>query len=1018
MASNHFHINVQVLSRAKADNSIFRSAYIRRTEMTDERLGESRNFAAKEGLVHAEIALPDAPPSWVNDLRSQHPDDTRFAEAFWNAVELSEERLISSAADVERRLHRLALAAGLDPQPHEPADTLLPRVRAALADASPGLGRDRLGRMAQVLGLDADPDIEATASALKRAARDLQLRLRQLEQRDVAVLSRSFELAVPVELSAEQQVALVRGFVHDELTIRGMVADWVLHDDGGGNPHAHILVTMRPLTNEGFGPRKEPLRDAAGEPLRGKRGEIIYPKHDRWGAPDLLDTWREQWAAHENHALELAGIEYRVDHRSFQDRGLTLDATEHLGKHAKGFEAHQVAQAASGLPRKEVERARDYERKAGRIRAQILASPDQVLLRVGKERSLFTRDDVARELRRWVKDDVQFDATMAAVDASPKKIEFAPAKLDATGKPLVPAGWTLAETIDNERRHFSGIDTLNHANANAVPARRVARVLRRHDYLSAEQRDAVLWITTGRDVACVNGAAGAGKTSMLKAAVDVWREEGYHVIGTSHMRRAAMVLEREAGIPSRTLHSLNLALNKAHESDVAMAALRAERDALQAEVARAGQQPAEREHARAALLALDAREAQFRATHLRLDHRTVVVLDEAGMVSMRDAAALVDRVAKAGAKLVMTGQVEQIKAIEAGAPFRGAMEIAGQATLQEVRRQRAPWQREAVQAMSRGAIREAITAFRDHGCIRWYATREEAKAAMAADQLTLQSANVRRLQLAFTRADVEDLNDQVHQERLARGELREAFPFLTERGRDVDLSLRTREFAAGDEIVFLQNDSLTWKAQGVAIANGSTGTVLRAEEGRVTVQLPDHEQPIVVDQSRYSHLDHAYALSLMKSQGETEGAAALMLTPHLTASEFYVGASRHRDQLTLYVGRDDFRDEAALVRNLSRQRPKTNLRDFGEEALRLAQRRGRGAFMAKLEQVEAAVADKLFKLNWSLERHLERAGWHLDRAAERVGTAWGRAVQRARLSPIKTHPQPRPTSLDHDKERP
>ena len=1015
MASNHFHINVQVLTRGKADNSVFRSAYIRRTEMTDERLGESRNFAAKEGLVHAEIALPEGAPAWVAALRQEHPDDTRFAEAIWNRVEASEERLVSSTEDVGRRLGRLAAALELPLQPHEPLDSLLHRVTPVLAAVTPDIGSDRLAQLCQLLGVDPSNHPAKDAARLGRSPRQLRIRLRQLEQRDVAQLARSVELAVPTELTREQQIALVRGYVHDELVARGMAADWVLHDDGGGNPHAHILVTSRPLTQDGFGPRKEPLRDADGDVARGKRGEIVYPKHDLWGSPELLDTWREQWAAHENRALEQAGVPYRVDHRSFQTRGLELEATEHLGKQAKGMDNQQAAQAAAGLPRKEVERARDYERKLSRIRTQILHSPEQLLLRVGKERSLFTRDDVLRELRRWVHDDVEYDRIMAVIDSSPKKLEFAPARLDAAGKIVSPARWTLVETLDNERKHFAGVHALHERSNVAVSARRVARVLQRFGYLAPEQRDAVLWVTAGRDLACVNGAAGAGKTSMLKAAVEIWRQEGYHVIGTTHMRRAAMVLEREAGIPSSTLHSLNNALDNAKAYDSTFAAFTAERADLQARSTRTDLTPEQRQAVRTSIHTLDFREATFRATHPRLDERTVVVLDEAGMVSMKDAAALVDRVAKAGAKIVMTGQVEQIKAIEAGAPFRGAMEIAGQATLQEVRRQTEQWQRDAVQAMSRGDMKEALAAFRDHGCLRWFATREEAKAAMAADQLAQHGPHNPRLQLAFTRHDVEDLNDQVRQARATRGELGQAFPFLTERGQDLDLSLRTREFAAGDEVVFLRNDSTTWRHQGVSVANGSTGTILEAQEGRVTVKLPDHPEPIVVDQARYGHIDHAYALSLMKSQGETQGAAALVITPHLTASEFYVGASRHRDRLTLYVGADDFRDEQALVRNLSRQRPKQNLRDFGEDALQLAERRGHSGPLSTLRDVEAKVQEKIEQLTWKIERHLERATWHLDRLAERVGAAWDRAVQRAQLLPPKDRSQPQPPRSDRDR---
>ena len=1027
MSANHFHINAQVLSRGKGDNAIFRSAYIRRTEMRDERLGENRNFAAKGGLVHAELMLPDGAPAWVGELRARLPDDTRFAEAFWNRVEAGEQRLLSSPADVQRRMEAVALSVGVAPGAGKALADRLSPVQAALRAMSEADGEERLRAVGAALGLVLPESLAAQAAAIREAAPGLEKRLRSLEQRDVAQLARSVELALPTELSREDQVAAVRQYVQDEFVSRGMVADWVLHDDGKGNPHAHVLLTSRPLTHDGFGPRKAALRDpVTGEMVRGQRGEIVYPKHDLWGSPELLDTWREQWAAHENHSLERAGIDYRVDHRSHKDRGLELEPTEHLGKQAKGMEQHQAELAVRGLPRKEVERALNQARKASRIKNQILAAPARLLQRVGKERTIFTREDVLRELHRWVKDEAEYDRVMAVVDASAAKVEFRPAQLNAAGEQLAEAKWTLAESLETERRHFAGIDALNKREDLAVPARKVWRVLRRHEYLAEEQREAVLWLTAGRDVACVNGAAGAGKTSMLYAAVEVWREQGYQVIGASHMRRAAMVLEREAGIPSKTLAALNLALDRAPFTEAALLELQGRRAQLLERAARIQRgELAKEELGRVAtsLEGLEAREARLRASYVHLDKNTVVVLDEAGMVSMRDAAALVDRVQRAGAKLVMTGQVEQIKAIEAGAPFRGAMELAGQATLEEVRRQKDEWQREAVKAMSRGDIKSAVEAFRDHGCIKWFDTREQAKEAMAADQILQRAAEQRRLQLAYTRNDVEDLNDQVRAARLERGELGQSHPFRGERGQDEEWSVRTRQFAAGDEVVFLKNDASTWRDQGVAVANGSVGLVVDAAPGRVTVQLPDHEQPIVVHQARYAQLDHAYALSLMKSQGETERAAGMVLTPHLSASEFYVGASRHKEALTLYVGRDDFRNERGLVWGLSRQRTKENARDYGEQALTMARRRGFDSLMDKLDQAELRVEQALERIGWELERQLERAGWHVERTAdrvhaltERVGAAWQRLVDRGQLASSRGRPQDG-QSQDHDKER-
>lgn len=118
-----------------------------------------------------------------------------------------------------------------------------------------------------------------------------------VEKRRDAQLAREIEVALPRELDHDEHLELLRGFVQREFVDRGMIADVAVHEgiarDGLGQPHAHIMLTMRELIGEGFG------------------------KKDRsWNAPDLLKGWREAWARDANAALERAGRSERIDHRS------------------------------------------------------------------------------------------------------------------------------------------------------------------------------------------------------------------------------------------------------------------------------------------------------------------------------------------------------------------------------------------------------------------------------------------------------------------------------------------------------------------------------------------------------------------------------------------------------------------------------------------------------------------------------------------------------------------------------
>ena len=136
-----------------------------------------------------------------------------------------------------------------------------------------------------------------------------------VERRRDAQLAREIQLALPVELGPRESGELVAGFVREQFAREGMIADVALHDIGGKNPHAHVMLTLREIGPEGFG-----------------------KKQRAWNRTDLLLRWREAWAAHVNKALERAGVEARVDHRSLEAQGLDRLPQPKLGPAAAALE--------------------------------------------------------------------------------------------------------------------------------------------------------------------------------------------------------------------------------------------------------------------------------------------------------------------------------------------------------------------------------------------------------------------------------------------------------------------------------------------------------------------------------------------------------------------------------------------------------------------------------------------------------------------------------------------------------
>lgn len=205
-------------------------------------------------------------------------------------------------------------------------------------------------------------------------------------------LAREFVAALPIELSREQQTALLQDFVREQFVAEGMCADVAIHDSDGHNPHAHILLTVRPLTEAGawqYKTEKEYLCAKDGEERgftatefkaaqaggwekqyqykvdkekvymapsqaekHGYERAGKYPKSTkygrqnpisaRWNSEEQLLAWREAWATAANRCLELAGHAERIDHRSHAARGLEERPTVHEGVAAQALERRGI----------------------------------------------------------------------------------------------------------------------------------------------------------------------------------------------------------------------------------------------------------------------------------------------------------------------------------------------------------------------------------------------------------------------------------------------------------------------------------------------------------------------------------------------------------------------------------------------------------------------------------------------------------------------------------------------------
>lgn len=412
------------------------------------------------------------------------------------------------------------------------------------------------------------------------------------EVRKDAQLAREVEFALPREMSQAQGVELARDFAQAEFVDRGMIADlnvhWDVAEDGTPKPHAHVMLTMRSVDEDSFG-----------------------PKVREWNRTEVVERWRERWAALANERLAELDIDARIDHRSLDAQGIGLEPQSQIGAPArriegKGFEA--------------VDRAEMHREIARDNGARIIDDPAVALAAITHEKSTFTRRDMAVFAHRHSDGIEQFNDVMSAMRGAPELVELGK---DGRGEDR----FTTRDMIETEQRLHRAAELMAEKERHEVGGRDREKALARAEarglVLSGEQADALAHVTDGRDLGIVVGYAGTGKSAMLGVAREAWEAAGYEVRGAALSGIAAESLESGSGIASRTIASLEHGWGQG-------------RDALTS--------------------------------------RDVLVIDEAGLVGTRQLERVLSHAAEAGAKVVLVGDPQQLQSIEAGAAFRSISE--------------------------------------------------------------------------------------------------------------------------------------------------------------------------------------------------------------------------------------------------------------------------------------------------------------------------------------------------------
>ncbi|MBN8924584.1 MAG: hypothetical protein BGP10_13295 [Rhodanobacter sp. 68-29] len=353
--------------------------------------------------------------------------------------------------------------------------------------------------------------------------------------------------------------------------------------------------------------------------------------------------------------------------------------------------------------------------------------------------------------------------------------------------------------------------------------------------LSPEQRKAVEHLTQSEGaVQSLVGRAGTGKTTVSEAVVAAHQAAGYTVIGAATGWDAAKKLEAEAGIPAHSIAALLKGLDDGKT---------------------------------------------------KLTSKTLIVVDEAGMVGTPSMSALLRHAAQAKAKVILQGDPLQLQSVERGGAMRAITKAVGGATLADIRRQKHAEDTKTAglfyaaggdELRSRGenaaAGREILARMEKRGQIRAFDDDGEAMRNLVADYLGSSTGSTEKLIIAGKRADVASLNDAVREGLRARGRLGPDHVIQVAYGTEG--KTRPMPLAVGDQVRFNAKD------KKLGLVNGSRARIdaIEALEGgghRIEATLisdikKDDGRKIAFDTRDFSALAHGYASTVHKSQGQSK----------------------------------------------------------------------------------------------------------------------------------------------------
>jgi ATP-dependent exoDNAse (exonuclease V) alpha subunit len=720
-------------------------------------------------------------------------------------------------------------------------------------------------------------------------------RYKNLEAREKfinsAQVAHTYVFALPKELSQEQNIDLIREIVQERFVSIGLIATYSIHWEEG-NPHVHINASHRAVE---------------GNIEEGGTFSFLKVARPLCARSGLRET-RKFFADKTNALFESLGMEARIDHRSYAERGIDLIPTQH-----KGWMAHQLER--DGLISRII---KDNEFIVEENKERIAQEPGIILKELTSKQATFSEHQVVSLVQKRLKDDMGVLGEHV---------------IDAALKEAVEVGkdihgfkrYTSQEYFDKEAKVLESFEAYQDKKAAiSIDPAKVEALLKsleeddRKDAIRPNegQQNGIRVLCGDQQLSIMIGRAGTGKTTTMQSVIKLHEDAGYTVLGMAPSATAASQLEEDTGCNSDTIAHYAYYWKMYHE------AVENLNDATTNKERRAAQQ-----------------EVDKYSKHLP-DEKTLILIDEAGMVGVggwNDSVpggwdALVKTINLTGSKLILVGDDHQFKPVEAGDIFRKLIEYVKEkgslCELNDIMRQNIPWMREASKHLAELNSGTALEMYEHQGHVQEHATNVDVYEDMARQYLrnTMRVPDSQGIVLAATNVECQNLNREIRSMLKANGLLSEED--LLNRGED--------GYAIGDKIVFTKNDrgfktSFESNKKNFFVRNNAVAVIqsitpvrnVDQETGEITqtykivAEMPGIAM-ISFNLSDYSHFAHGYAVTGIKSQGRSPNWTLLKASKFMDAHAFYVGLTRHRDDITIYYSNEDFPNFWTFVKSIGK----------------------------------------------------------------------------------------------------